>query len=204
MIGSWDKREWWLEAMGSLVVNTFFEVRLEQLIRLAETVEEIFSAAELEYRLVGGVATYFYVEEASPDAGRLTKDVDVVVRREDLEKISQAAESFGFGYRQVAGVDMLVRVSEPSVRRAIHLIFACEKVRPTDPEPVPALREGRRIRGIRLIPLEDLIRMKLTSFRAKDAAHIIDLDEAGLITPEIEAGLSPILRERLAEARARG
>ena len=87
MIGSWDKREWWLEAMGSLVVNTFFEVRLEQLIRLAESVEEIFSAAELEYRLVGGVATYFYVEEASPDAGRLTKDVDVVVRREDLEKI---------------------------------------------------------------------------------------------------------------------
>ena len=55
-----------------------------------------------------------------------------------------------------------------------------------------------------MIPLPDLVRMKLTSFRAKDAAHIFDLDEAGLITPEIEAALPPLLRERLAEARARG
>ena len=187
-----------------MVVNTFYEARLEQLLNLAETVEKIFSGARLEYRVVGGLATYFYVEEAAPDAGRLTRDIDIVVRREDLEKIAEAAEAFGFQYRHVAGVDMLVRVSEPSVRRAIHLVFAGEKVRPEYPEPAPALGEGRRIRGVSLIPLEDLIRMKLTSFRAKDAAHIIDLDEAGLITPGIEAGLSPLLRERLAEARARG
>jgi hypothetical protein len=45
--------------------------------------------------------------------------------------------------------------------------------------------------------------MKLTSFRAKDEAHLKDLDEAGLITPEIESGLSPILWERLARVRAR-
>jgi hypothetical protein len=44
--------------------------------------------------------------------------------------------------------------------------------------------------------------MKLTSFRLKDQAHIKDLEEAGLITPEIEAGLSPVLRERLAQIRA--
>jgi hypothetical protein len=187
-----------------LIVNTFFEVRLEQLIGLVETVEKIFSSAGLEYRVVGGLATYFYVEEAAPDAGRLTRHVDILVPREDLEKISRAAEPFGFRYRHVSRVDMLVRVSEPSVRRAIHMVFAGEKVRAEDPEPAPELGGGRRIRGIRLIPLEDLIRMKLTSFRLKDGAHIIDLDEAGLITPEIEAGLSPILGERLAEARARG
>jgi hypothetical protein len=40
--------------------------------------------------------------------------------------------------------------------------------------------------------------MKLTRFRAKDEADIKDLDEVGLIKPEIEANLSPILRERLA------
>ena len=45
--------------------------------------------------------------------------------------------------------------------------------------------------------------MKLISFRAKDEAHIKDLDEQGLITPEIEASLPPVLRERLATARAR-
>lgn len=44
--------------------------------------------------------------------------------------------------------------------------------------------------------------MKLTSFRLKDKVHIQDMDGAGLITPEIEQSLSPLLRERLAEVRA--
>ena len=45
--------------------------------------------------------------------------------------------------------------------------------------------------------------MMLTSFRAKDQAHLKDLDEAGLITAEIESGLSTLLRERLKKARER-
>jgi hypothetical protein len=62
----------------------------------------------------------------------------------------------------------------------------------------------RIVKGLRLTPLEDLVRMKLTSFRAKDEAHLKDLDEAGLITPDVEAGLSPALTQRLAQLRARG
>ena len=188
----------------AVLVNEFYEVRLEALLNLADVVERIFSAAGLDYRVVGGLATYFYVEEALPDAGRLTRDIDIVVRRQDLKRIAEAAELFGFSYRHVAGVDLLTRAEEPTVRRAVHLVFAGEKVQPNYPEVVPDLGVGTRIRGIRLIGLADLVRMKLTSFRAKDAAHLIDLDEAGLITPEIEAGLSPVLRERLAEARVRG
>jgi hypothetical protein len=45
--------------------------------------------------------------------------------------------------------------------------------------------------------------MKLTSFRSKDETHLKDLDEARLITPEIEAGLPELLRARLAQLRAR-
>ncbi len=52
--------------------------------------------------------------------------------------------------------------------------------------------------------LADLVRMTLTSFRARDEAHLKDLDEAGLITPEVVAGLSPLLAARLAQTRARG
>jgi hypothetical protein len=44
--------------------------------------------------------------------------------------------------------------------------------------------------------------MKLTSFRLKDKTHIIDMDSVGLITPEIEAGLPDVLRERLVQVRA--
>ncbi len=176
---------------------------MERLIDLAELVEKIFASAGLEYRVVGGLATYLYVEQVEPDAGRLTKDIAIAVRREDLRKIAQAAEPFGLEHRHVAGVDMLISASEPSARRAVHLVFAGEKVRREYLEAVPDLGPHVSLRGIRLIPLPDLVRMKLTSFRASDEAHLKDLDEAGLITAEIESGLSAALLERLKRARER-
>ena len=184
-------------------VNSFFEERVERLFDLAEVVERIFASAGLEYRIVGGLATYLYVEQVAPDSGRLTKDIDIAVRREDLEKIAQAAAPFGLEHRDVAGVDMLVPASEPSARRAVHLEFAGEKVRREYVEAVPDLGGYVSLRGIRLIPLGDLVRMKLTSFRAKDEAHLKDLDEAGLITAQIESGLSTALIDRLKRVRER-
>jgi len=112
-------------------------------------------------------------------------------------------EPFGLEYRHAAGVDMLVQKGAPSARRAVHMIFEGEKVRPEYSEAAAKIGEGREIQGIPVIPLVDLVTMKLTSFRAKDETHINDLDEQGLITPEIESALSPLLRERLAQARAR-
>jgi hypothetical protein len=172
-------------------VNTFFEKRLEQLFSLAERVEEAFASAGLDYWVVGGLATYLYVEEVEPDAGRLTRDIDIVVRGEDLPKIVQAVEPFGLLHRHVAGMDMLVQAGEPTAPRAVHLLLTSD------------LGCHRVLQGVRVAPLADLVRMKLTSFRAKDEAHIKDLDEAGLITTEIEASLARELAGRLAQARAR-
>ena len=187
----------------ALYVNTFFEKRVEQLFDLAGRVEAAFAAAGLEYRVIGGLAVYLYVEEAEPDAGRLTRDIDIGVRREDLDRIARAVEPFGLQYKQVAGGDMLVQTDAPTARRAIHLIFTGEKVKANYPEPAPEFRPSRTIQGVRLVPLADLVAMKLTSFRSKDETHLKDLDEAGLITPEIESGLSVTLRARLAQVRAR-
>jgi hypothetical protein len=187
----------------ALYVNTFFEKRVEQLFDLAGRVEAAFAAAGLEYRMIGGLAVYLYMEEAEPDAGRLTRDIDIAVRRQDLDRIAQAVEPFGMQYRHVAGVDMLVQAGESSARRAVHLIFTGEKVKASYPELAPAIGPCRTLQGIRLIPLADLVRMKLTSFRSKDETHLKDLDEAGLITPEMEAGLSEVLQARLALVRAR-
>ena len=132
----------------------------------------------------------------------LTRDIDIAVRREDLARIAAAVEPFGLRYRHVAGVDMLVQAEGPTARRAVHLIFTGEKVRPEYSEEVPEFAECRRIQGIRLVPLADLVRMKLTSFRLKDQTHLKDMDDAGLITTEIEAQLSEVLHARLAQVRA--
>jgi hypothetical protein len=187
----------------AVLVNSFFEERVERLFNLAELVEKIFASAGLDYRVVGGLAAYLYVEQVEPDAGRLTKDIDIAVRREDLNQIAEAATRFGLEYRHVAGVDMLVEAEKPSARRAVHMIFAGEKVRPEYPEPVPAIGASNMMRGVRVAPLADLVRLKLTSFRLIDAAHLKDLDQAGLITPEIEGSLTRELRDRLMQVRAR-
>ena len=184
-------------------VNSFFETRVEQLFTLADVVEHAFASAGIDYRVVGGLATFLYVEEREPDAGRLTKDIDITVRREDLDAIAKAVEKFGLQYRHVEGVDMLVQKGQPSARRAVHLIFSGEKVREEYDEAAPKIGDCRTLRGVRLIPVADLVRMKLTSFRSKDETHVKDMDEAGIITPEIEATLSPLQRERLHMTRAR-
>lgn len=98
---------------------------------------------------------------------------------------------------------MLVQAGQPSARRAVHMIFSGEKVREDYPDTVPDLGAFRTLQGVRVAPVEDGIRMKLTSYRAKDEAHVKDLDEAGVITAEIESQLSPLQLERLCHTRAR-
>jgi hypothetical protein len=139
----------------ALYVNTFFEKRVEQLFDLAGRVEAAFAAAGLEYRVIGGLAVYLYVEEAEPDAGRLTRDIDIAVRREDLDRIARAVEPYGMRHKHVAGVDMLVQEDVPSARRAVHLIFTGEKVKADYPEAAPAIGPCRMLHGVRLLPLAD-------------------------------------------------
>jgi len=90
---------------------------------------------------------------------------------------------------------MLIQTGQPSARRRS---ICCSPVKSTPgiSRCKSDLGPDRRSRGIRLIPLEGLIRMKLTSFRLKDQAHLKDLEEAGLLPAEMEAGLSETLRNR--------
>src|SRR5215471_18229750 len=99
-----------------LLVNSFFEERVEQLFDLAGRIERAFADAGLEYRVVGGLAAYLYVEESEPAAGRLTRDVDIAVRREDLDRIAEAVKPLGLEYRHAAGVDKLVQTVDPTAK----------------------------------------------------------------------------------------
>ncbi len=186
-----------------MLVNTFFENRVDRLTEVTKRLAAALEGAGIPYQVVGGFAVFFHVDRVDPLAARLTRDVDVAVDRRHLQRIAEAVKNFGFKYRHAAGLDMLVDASEPRARSAIHLIFVREKVRPDYLEPVPDFSEPTRTaEGILIAPVADLVRMKLTSFRLKDQVHIQDMDSVGLITPEIEASLSEPMRARLAQVRA--
>ena len=184
------------------MVNAHYERHVDQLVEVAARFAAAMSNAGIEYRIVGGLAIYLHVNSVDPLAARLTRDIDAAIRRSDIEKVAQAIKPFGLEYRHVAGVDMLVDINAPKARSAVHLIFVSEKVRPNYLEPVPGFSPASILDGLLVAPVADLVKMKLTSFREKDRVHVRDMDGVGLITPEIEAGLPEVLRERLAQVRA--
>lgn len=185
-----------------MLLNTTFENLVDQILDTAKRFGEVLESAGIPYRVIGGLAAFLHVDGVDPLKARLTRDVDVAIDRGRLEEIRAVVEPHGFKYRHVAGVDMFLIATDPRPRSAVHAVFVGERVRPSDLEPIPGSEPVRAAVGIFIAPVADLVRMKLTSFRLKDKVHIQDLDSVGLITPEIEAGLSEALRARLAEVRA--
>ncbi len=76
-------------------------------------------------------------------------------------------------------------------------MFADEKVRPEYVLPAPGIAESEPASFFRVLSLEALVRMKLTSFRDKDRMHLRDLLEVGLIDETWRGRFPPTLGARL-------
>lgn len=185
-------------ASGREAINFVFEERLFNLVGVLQKIADSLEAAGIRYEIVGGLAVLIHVEEADAAQSMLTRDVDILIARSDLRRTIAAAESQGFRFRHAAGVDMLLLGAKSAC--PVHLLFSGEKVKAAQLVPHPPLApERKKIKGqdVCVIPLLDLVRMKLSANRDKDRVHIRSLDAAGLITPEIERGLPEPLRARL-------
>ena len=71
------------------------------------------------------------------------------------------------------------------------------KVRPASAVPAPDVAESEPADFFRILTLEALVRMKLTSFRDKDRTHLRDLLDVGLIDAAWVERFTPELAERL-------
>ena len=183
-----------------MILATAFDDHLDRLCGLVQGLHSAFTDASIEYRLVGGMAVFYHVNALDPLAARLTRDVDIAVKRRDLDRVAAVAGILG--YRHATGGHMLVNSENPR-GTAIHLLFVGERVREKDLSATPGFTEPMiTSKGYLLAPVSHLVQMKLTSYRFEDRAHIIDMDSVGLITPEVEAGLADALRDRLRQVRA--
>ena len=66
-------------------------------------------------------------------------------------------------------------------------------------QPAPDVSESEDAEMFRLLSLDALVRMKLTSFRDKDRVHLRDLIDVGLVDRTWIDRISPALRVRLQE-----
>ena len=162
---------------------------LERMVLAVERVRErlerataALEAAGVPYAVTGGNAVAAWVASIDPAAVRNTQDVDILLRRVDLDAATRALEAAGFVRRHVSGIDLFLDGPNANARDAVHVVPAGEKIRPEYVSPSADVSEfARPDPRFRVIALESLVRMKLTSFGDKDRTHLRDMLGVGLI-----------------------
>lgn len=166
----------------------------ERLDRIAQALED----EKVSFALVGGQAVALWVATKDPAAVRTTKDVDILLARGDLGRARAAAHAADMDYFEVLGVGMFVDRDDPNPRRAVHLIWEGERIRPDDPLPAPTFDERMLLEPSRpVVTVAALVRMKLMANRDQDRVHLRDMIEVGLVDRQLLDDLPDSLRQRL-------
>ena len=176
-------------------INRAVEKVQERLEKTARTLE----SAGIPYAIIGGNAVRAWVAQVDEAAVRTTRDVDILLRREDLPAAIAAMEAAGFVYRHSAGIDMFLDDPDAKARDAVHVLLANEKVRDTDIVAAPDVSESVTVTAHQTLTLEALVRMKLNVFRDKDRMHLRDMLDVELIDETWVSRYPSILANRLQE-----
>ena len=171
----------------------------DRLLRSTRALED----AGVAYAIVGESAVAAHISRADAAAERVTRDVEILLRRNDFPAARTALENAGFFFRQLTGlgmpgvIDAFLDGPNASVRDALHVVPAGEKVRPDNLLPAPDVTDSEPGDQFRLASLDAVVRMKLVSFRDKDRTHLRDLLELGLVDESWCARLPAALADRL-------
>ena len=174
------------------MVSAVEKVR-DRLLRATQALEDV----HVPYAVAGGNAVAAWVASIDEAAVRNTQDVDILLRRADLNKAAQALKAVGFFQRHVAGMDVFLDGPNAKVRDAVHIVFAGEKVRKHETLSNPDVTASVTADRFRILALEALVQIKLTAFRDKDRTHLRDLLDVGLIDGTWPVRYPAELAERL-------
>src|SRR5271170_111475 len=127
-----------------MAIATYAEVSWERMSNAVENVRrrllraaQALKRAGVPYAVAGGNAVAAWVSRVDEAAVRNTQDVDILIRRDDLEAAKQALTAAGFIYRHSSSIDMFLDGPGAKARDAVHIVFAAEKVRQEYMLPAP-------------------------------------------------------------------
>jgi hypothetical protein len=171
---------------------------LDDVANRLERFTNALAEAAVPYALVGGQAVAVWVATREPAAVRTTKDVDVLLMRDDLPAARAAALTIEMDYFEVMGVGMFLERDDPNPRSAVHLVWAGEKVRPEYPLPSPMVEQSETIDpGFPVVTIRSLVCMKIMANRDRDRVHLRDMIEVGLVNRDFLDDLPQELAARL-------
>lgn len=175
-----------------------------RIVTAAQKVEErllrataALDAAGVPYAVIGGNAVANWITRVDESLVRFTRDVDILLRRTDIDAAAEALSRRGFIRRHAAGIEMFLDGPDSKAGDAVHVLFAGERVREDDVVPCPAIDEIVQGERYRVLTLEALVRMKLTSNRKKDQVHLEDFIDAQLIDRSWIGRFPVVLNQRL-------
>ena len=170
--------------------------------RMLKTVTAALDAAEVPYAVIGGNAVATWVATRDVGAIRATKDVDLLLTRNDLDRAEEALTPLGFIRDEVLGIPVFMESSHPLPSQGVHIILANEKVRATALYSAPGVDAVQRsASGYLVLSLESLVAMKLDANRRVDQVHMEDMLRVGLIDAELAKNLPADLLDRLRYVR---
>lgn len=165
--------------------------------RLNRTVTAL-NAGHVPYAVIGGNAVDLWLKSAGGE-GVSTRDVDILLRRNDTGNATHVLKDVGFIRRDLFRRPMFLDGPNATAREAVHVVFANEKYNNESILPAPDVEEFEEIGGARVITLEALMKMKLTAFRSRDRTHLIELLKVGVIDSSTIDKLPESLKGRFQE-----
>ena len=155
--------------------------------------------AGIPYAIIGGNAVAAWVATIDDGAVRNTRDVDILLREQDLDIATIAMESAGFVRDSVMNVTVFLDGPNGKPSQGIHVLFAERKVRDEYSTSTPSIDQTVDIEGRSIVKLAALVEMKLNSFRRKDQTHLLDMIQIGLIDSTWPGRFAKKLGDRLQE-----
>lgn len=151
-------------------------------------IADIFSDIKAEYAVIGGNAIIAWMRARKMDS-RTTRDVDLMLRKEDLPEIRDALEKQGYEFIKTGGMSLFFDTTEGvdrNVENCIHLVFCGQKIKNST---IPEL-EYHEFGGMKVATIENLVKMKVAAMRPKDFEHLQNLIDAGYTTKTKVLGIA--------------
>ena len=155
-------------------------------------------AAQIPYALGGSNATAVWIASVDESAVRQARNVELVLRRENLANALVALEAAGFVEKETDKGPRFLDGPNGKARDAVEITFGGEPVVGKSPHWLaPNPTDTELIDGRRVLRLASLVKFQLARYRLDDAVDLRDMLDVELVDASWLAKFSPELVARL-------